>query len=403
MSAVVSVIIPNYNHASYLDEAIRSALAQTYPHVEVIVVDDGSTDDSRTVAARYGDDITYIWQENQGLSAARNTGIRAASGDYIALLDADDLLEPGYLAALMATLEEHPEASGAYCGYRFVDQHNCLLPQVENRTPPPEQLSALLLKGNFWVPESPVVQRRCYEEAGPFDTSLRACEDWDMWLRFSRRWTLVGIPDILIRYRVVVGSMSSDPARMLANRLVVLNKHVGPEPHGLGADPEASEAYARAYLRTAIEYLQTGDHGNVQRCLRRAAELHEPLMHELATFYELSLGAQPRGYRGNPQELRLVESSAIMFALLDHLLRDPQLPAAARRSQIYATAHLALAHLHYQVGDSPSARRHLVQVSKHVPSMALRPAYMRLAVRAVVGAGNVRYLKEKLGRGQGSG
>src|SRR6476661_4776701 len=91
---LVSILIPNFNHAPYLGDAIGSVLAQSYDNVEVIVIDDGSTDASRAVAARFGNRIRYIWQENRGLSAARNRGIRAATGEYIGLLDADDLYEP---------------------------------------------------------------------------------------------------------------------------------------------------------------------------------------------------------------------------------------------------------------------------------------------------------------------
>src|SRR5215207_1739222 len=104
----VSFVIPNYNHARYLGQAIESALAQTYPNTEVIVVDDGSTDDSRSVAAGFCDRIRYIYQRNAGLSAARNTGVRAALGEYIALLDADDLVEPAYAERLLAALAQVP-------------------------------------------------------------------------------------------------------------------------------------------------------------------------------------------------------------------------------------------------------------------------------------------------------
>ena len=226
----VSFVIPNYNHARYLGQAIESALGQTYPHVEVIVVDDGSIDDSRAVAAAYGDRIRYIYQRNAGLSAARNTGVQAAQGEYIALLDADDLVEPAYAERLLDVLAQVPDAAGAYCGFRFVDQDNQPLNRIEKRTTSPETLYGALLNGNYWVPESLLARRACYAAMGEFDTSLRACEDWDVWLRFSRHYSLVGIEDVLIRYRVVVGSMSSDPRRMLDNRLVVLAKHIGSQP-----------------------------------------------------------------------------------------------------------------------------------------------------------------------------
>ncbi len=165
-AGMVSFVIPNYNHARYLGQAIASALAQTYPNVEVIVVDDGSTDDSRAVAAAFGDRIRYIYQQNAGLSAARNTGVRAAQGEYIALLDADDLVEPAYAERLLAALAEAPQAAGAYCGFRFVDQDNRPLNRVEQRIAAPEALYGALLNGNYWVPESLLARRSCYQAHG---------------------------------------------------------------------------------------------------------------------------------------------------------------------------------------------------------------------------------------------
>ena len=132
-SSLVSFIVPNYNHARYVRLAIDSALAQTYPHFEIIVVDDGSTDDSRAVLSEYGDRIRTIFQANTGLSGARNTGVAAARGDFIALLDADDTIAPTYLERMLGALALHPEADAVYCGFQFVDQDNQPLPQVEKR------------------------------------------------------------------------------------------------------------------------------------------------------------------------------------------------------------------------------------------------------------------------------
>src|SRR5690242_13247080 len=120
---LVSVIIPTYNGTAFLRETIDSALAQTYPAVEVIVVDDGSTDDTAAVIAEYGDRIKGIAQANSGTSAARNTGIRASSGDYIAFLDHDDLWAPIKLARQMRVLRDHPELGMVYAGIRFFNHY----------------------------------------------------------------------------------------------------------------------------------------------------------------------------------------------------------------------------------------------------------------------------------------
>jgi glycosyltransferase involved in cell wall biosynthesis len=390
----VSFVIPNYNHARYLAAAIDSALAQTYGDVEVIVVDDGSTDDSRAVAGTFGDRIRYIYQDNAGLSAARNTGVQVANGEYIALLDADDLVERTYVARLLEALASHPGASGAYCGFRFVDENNLSLNRIEQRIVAPEALYGALLNGNYWVPESLLAHRSCYAALGQFDTSLRACEDWDVWLRFSRRWTLVGIPDVLIRYRVVTGSMSSNPKRMLDNRLVVLAKHLGAAPASGGNSAEHL-AYANVYLRTALEYAQTGDAEAAYRCLLTAAQLYPQLLRDHATYYELACSVQSRGSQGDVRELDLAQAQVRLVALADQLAAEPGLLAAAQLAPgaLHAQALWAVGVLHYQNGTSAAARRILLHALRLDPGLARDRRFSGQLARALVGTRQVAWLK----------
>jgi glycosyltransferase involved in cell wall biosynthesis len=126
--ALVSVIIPCYNHARYLGQAIESVLDQSYPRVEIIVVDDGSTDHTTQVAARYSG-VHYVRQENQGLSAARNTGLRQSRGDFPVFLDADDLLLPGALEAGLNCLKTQPEAAFVSGHYRYIQEDGSFLSQ----------------------------------------------------------------------------------------------------------------------------------------------------------------------------------------------------------------------------------------------------------------------------------
>ncbi len=330
---MVSFVIPNYNHARYLGQAIASALAQTYPNVEVIVVDDGSTDDSRAVAAAFGSRIRYIHQQNAGLSAARNTGVRAAQGEYIALLDADDLVEPHYAERLLAALAGAPHAAGAYCGFRFVDQENRPLSRIEQRIAAPEALYGALLNGNYWVPASLLAHSTCYQAQGEFDTTLRACEDWDVWLRFSRHYRLVGIEDVLVRYRVVTGSMSSDPQRMLDNRLAVLAKHVGSRP-AYGGDSPAHQAYAYACFRTSVEYYQVGDPAAGYRCLLEAALLFPALAADHVTYYELACSEQVRGSQGDVGGLDIGARRQELLEVARRLSADPALRPAWQAARV---------------------------------------------------------------------
>ena len=119
---LATVVIPTYNHARYVGEAIRNVLRPDYRPIEIIVVDDGSTDDTAQVVGEFGATVCYIRQENRGLSAARNAGIRLAAGEYVGLLDADDLYEPHFVSTLVRLLQAHPDAGAISCGYRFVDE-----------------------------------------------------------------------------------------------------------------------------------------------------------------------------------------------------------------------------------------------------------------------------------------
>jgi glycosyltransferase involved in cell wall biosynthesis len=403
----VSFVIPNFNHARYLGDAIRSALAQTHGAIEVIVVDDGSTDDSRSVAAEFGDRIRYIYQRNAGLSAARNTGVQAAQGDYIALLDADDLVEPDYALRLLEALAATPGADGAYCGFRFVDQDGQPLSRVEQRLTPPEELYGALLNGNYWVPESLLAHRSLYLAMGEFDTDLRACEDWDVWLRFSRSYKLVGIADVLIRYRVVVGSMSSDPRRMLDNRLTVLAKHLGPQPPAGGVSRTHS-AYAHAYFRTALEYYQYGDEDAAYTYLLAGARLYPALLLDHATYYELACSEQTRGSQGDVQQLDVARRQAYLRGLVDRLAFEPGVGApppngdptgaGSLQSRMQARALWAIALLNYQSGASTAARTALMDAARLDPTLLRQKSFGAALLRSTAGARPISWLKRAAGR-----
>jgi glycosyltransferase involved in cell wall biosynthesis len=381
---LVSVIIPNYNHADYLPNAIDSVLQQVYEPVEVIVVDDGSTDHSGQVAARYGSHIHYIWQENRGLSAARNTGLRAAKGEYIALLDADDMLEPDFMAILVGLLADNPAVDGVICGYRFVDDEMNPLPQAEARDLPAHTLYATLLDGNFLVPESILLRRHCYIVAGPFDEKLRACEDWDMWLRISRQFTIISTPRLLTRHRILPGSMSSNPERMLTNRLIVLNRHFGAEPkNAKDGEPAQRRAYARAYVTSALEYLQARNLDRVYYCLSRMAYIVPHLTTELNIFYELGLGDQPKGQRGHFASLDLARNEQQLMQLLSDLFTNIEAIQLYRRDA-YAQAHFALALLYYGARQPAQARRHLWRSLSYRPRQAADRQWRNTLLRTLL-------------------
>ncbi len=151
----VSVVVPAYNQAAYLPEAIDSALAQSLPPLEVIVVDDGSTDDTPAIAMAYGDRVSYIRQPNRGLAAARNTGLDAARGNLVGLLDADDAWSSGYLASMVRLTDTHASASVYFCGVDYVDARGQPLPQNGAAiVPEPRAMLRTIARANFIIPST---------------------------------------------------------------------------------------------------------------------------------------------------------------------------------------------------------------------------------------------------------
>lgn len=397
-SSMVSVVIPNYNHAQYVGDAIRSVLAQDYGPVEIIVVDDGSTDNSRQVIAEFEDRVHYIWQENQGLSAARNVGITAANGAFIGLLDADDLYEPNFLSTLVALLESDPQAQGAYCGYRFVDHLDNPLPQGEARLLSDGQLYQVLLEGNFLVPESMLVRRHCYEEVGLFDESLTACEDWDMWLRITSQYKVIGTNRVLTRHRVLPGSMSANPDRMYKNRMVVLAKHLGPIPENeIQWSEMQKKAYGCGYLTSAVEYLQYHEQHRAFECLVKMAELCPMLLTQLTTYYELALGDQKKGTRGHFATLDMEHNTDLLLNLLDRLFQDPgrALRLQAYRQLAYATSCYALALLSYGARDLRKTRHYLVHSLRFGGPAILNRSIVILFAKTLLGVRLLEYLRHR--------
>lgn len=220
---LVSVVIPTYNYGHCVAEAVESALTQTYPNVEVIVVDDGSTDDTRARLAPYGDRIRYIYQPNAGLSAARNTGIRAARGSYIALLDSDDAFHPRKLELQMGYLTGHPEIP-------FLATDHLGGPTCPPWSPPPDappvhrvKQEELVIKTRFGSC-GVVVRKDCFDQVGLFDESLRSVEDRDMWIRLAARFPIALMRAPLWWYRSQPGSMSRNAEKMTYYERVVLDK-----------------------------------------------------------------------------------------------------------------------------------------------------------------------------------
>jgi len=204
MSAKVSVVIPIYNYGRFVAAAIQSVLEQTHPIAEIIVVDDGSTDNTAEAVARFGAKVRYIKQENAGVCAARNNGVRNASGVFIAFLDADDIWYPEKIEKQMAKFAEDGEIGLVHCGMREFDGESGETVHLHAQGKGGWLANELLL---FVEPaivvsgSAIVVHRRAFEEVGGFDTNLKVGEDWDFCYRIARKFKIGFVPELLVDYR----------------------------------------------------------------------------------------------------------------------------------------------------------------------------------------------------------
>src|SRR6266436_945209 len=184
-SGLVSVIIPCYNQAHFLDEAIESVLTQSYPNREIIVVDDVSTDNTAEVARRYSM-VSYVYRENAGPSAARNAGVEAGRGKYLVFLDADDRLLPEALEIGVDCLRQHSECAFASGFCRLIVADGSLLGKPEQPRIVQDHYLEFLRRNYIWCPSSVIYQRSIFEIVKGFDTSLGRCEDYDLFLRITK-------------------------------------------------------------------------------------------------------------------------------------------------------------------------------------------------------------------------
>lgn len=209
----MSVVIPCYNHARYLNDAIESVLMQSYARIEILVVDDGSTDNTAEVVARYIQ-VQYVHQPNLGLAEARNTGLRKSHGEYIAFLDADDLFYTDALMAGIQCFDKHHSSAFVYGGFSFVTDK---LLFIKARFPNPSNANhiAFLRTNQIGTPGAVLYRRQILELLNGFDTSVPACADYDLYLRITKCHKIACHNGMVVKYRRHADNMSNNHKRML--------------------------------------------------------------------------------------------------------------------------------------------------------------------------------------------
>jgi len=274
--AQVSAVIPVHNCERYIEDAIKSVLAQTYPVHEIVVVDDGSTDGTRQVLEPYMGKIRYFHQPQRGVAAARNTGITNASGEFIAFLDADDLWLPEKLQLQMDYLQRHPECGLVYSDMKTFDEHGIIHESVKswlNMSPPSGWIFKELFRETLFAADSTVFAIRCVKRVGPFDESLAVGEDYLMWLRIARCYPIGYVDAPLTMYRQHSEMTTRRVGKRLQNGLpseiIVIRNILESYPqvwHELGA-ATVRRRISRPYYYLACHHLEQGNHRQARTLL----------------------------------------------------------------------------------------------------------------------------------------
>ena len=213
---LVSVIIPAYNSADFIDEALKSVFDQTYKDLEIIVVDDGSTDDTRAVLEKYGDRVNYHYQDNNGPASARNRGIKLARGKYIAFLDADDLWLPTKLEKQVALIKNRENLGFVTTGVCSFDENGDygFATYKRDKLMKGDIARNIFLKSDVGTP-TVMARKQVFDEIGLFDEEIRYAEDDNMWIRIASHYDVELIDETLTKVR-------NHPARMTLNRAELL-------------------------------------------------------------------------------------------------------------------------------------------------------------------------------------
>lgn len=249
---LVSVVIPTYERQEYLRGAIQTALGQTYDPIEVIVVDDGSSEPyADRIVSEFPESVICITHDrNKGLSAARNTGIEAANGEYIAFLDDDDRWHKDKIARQVSTLSENKEAGLATCLVVALTPDNEIV-HCETDAPSGDCSESMLIGNQIGTPSRVLVRQECFDDIGVFDESLPTKQDWDFYIRLCQKWNITAVEDHLC-FRTIHDSMSSSPVSALQDNKLILDKHenlIQRRGYWRQSQAEIEERVGRAYMR----------------------------------------------------------------------------------------------------------------------------------------------------------
>ena len=405
---LVSVVIPAYNQSSYLTQSVESVLRQTYRNFEIIVIDDGSTDDTSTIVKKLSREVRYVRQENQGLAGARNTGIINARGNLICLLDADDQWLPQYLEKMISLAQIDPGAAVYYCSAQAIDKDGRHLSQVYSCKPlQREQMLPALLRANFLIPSTVMLNYSVIENGECFDKEFRRLQDWEFWIRLLKQgYHFQGSFDVLVNYRIHEESLSVDPegGQMAAMKLVT--KHYGVDdgnPESWGTQKRI--AFGGTYRYHTLSSIQRQKNWEMGAYFLAKALVVDPsLAVDLDFFYDLALSEQPSGYKDSNDYENIDHAfKAIKHMLDDVFASDIKHAILHLRSKVYGTANYAMGLVAYNTGHRVLSRMLFFRAIMSMPKFLLVNRITPLLIKSYISPLLLERLKRLVNGGKYAG
>lgn len=397
----VTVIIPTYNRREYVQEAIDSVITQTFHDYDIIVIDDGSTDGTReALPERYGDQIHYVWQTNQGESAARNHALARATGHYIAFLDSDDLWLPDKLDKQVALLEQQQDIGAAFCQAWIINEFGQRIaanPLGEGLADERLTLENLCLDNDVVGPSTALVRRNIFDQVGGFDAQIHYGEDWDLWLRIAAEHRLVTIPEPLASLRRHQGTQSYYPSpeknlRRLNDHLTLLNKAFATWPDRLSPDLR-NTALARRYTQAALTDIAVNNLSAGAVHLQAIQGIAPDTLNDMATFGQPTVDyaaliaedgttanlEQARGYVQRVMaQLRTIGSGDLGF-----------------ERQVLGRACVTLGFIAYQHHRTDTARRYFMQAMRYDRRWMRNRGVLSIMAESMLGASFMRAIRQR--------
>ena len=273
MSELVSVIIPTYNCSKYVTEAINSVLEQTYNNYEIIVIDDGSTDDTEGILSLYMDKIRYVKKGNGGPASARNLGIKESKGEYVAFLDADDLWDSSKLEKQIALFDENLDLGLVHTALsQFIASLENMAPSFTNSVENNNDFKDLFWH-NFIGTSTVLVRKECFEKLGTFNEGSEyfSVEDYDMWLRIAQEYKIGYVADVLTFYRQHPDGISKNIDRSYNNERAVIEAAINRLPDlekETGVD--LRKRFSKLYQDYGFDFLENMDFKNARERLLKS-------------------------------------------------------------------------------------------------------------------------------------